>query len=148
MYVWEAAAVPHHVQTGEMVWALGAMHLKMWRCFQVFDDKENYIEDVTDANFFKCVELSCELPGAGQLQVEIFEPMRAREGVGSGGQEMGGRGWSVRFPCLWGVFLLLGHDGPSFVRDARLPSPCASGLTWALAAWLFRGVAGLYKRWL
>ena len=36
---------------------------------QVFDDRDNYIDDVTDADLYKCVELNCELPGAGQLQV-------------------------------------------------------------------------------
>ena len=36
---------------------------------QLFDDKKNFIQDVTDADIFKCVELKCELPGAGQLQV-------------------------------------------------------------------------------
>ena len=36
---------------------------------QLFDDKKNFIQDVTNADIFKCVELNCELPGAGQLQV-------------------------------------------------------------------------------
>lgn len=36
---------------------------------QSFDDQKNYVDDVTDADFYKCIELNAELPGAGQLQV-------------------------------------------------------------------------------
>lgn len=36
---------------------------------QSFDDKKNYIEDVTDADFYKCVEINGTLPGASQLEV-------------------------------------------------------------------------------
>lgn len=36
---------------------------------QSFDDQKNYIEDVTDADFYKCIEINGELPGASQLQV-------------------------------------------------------------------------------
>lgn len=35
----------------------------------MFNDQKNYIDDVTDADLFKCVELTCELPGASQLEV-------------------------------------------------------------------------------
>lgn len=36
---------------------------------QVIDDRANYIDDVTDALIYKCIELNCELPGASQLKV-------------------------------------------------------------------------------
>lgn len=36
---------------------------------QSFDDKKNYVEDVTDADFYKCIQLNSTLPGASQLQV-------------------------------------------------------------------------------
>lgn len=38
---------------------------------QVFSDDDNYIDDVTDADLYRCVELNCELPGASQLQVRV-----------------------------------------------------------------------------
>lgn len=48
-------------------------------CFptkQVFSDVDNYIDDVTDADLYRCVELNCELPGASQLQVMWCDVMR------------------------------------------------------------------------
>lgn len=39
---------------------------------QSFNDKKNYIDDVTDADFYKCIELNSSLPGASQLQVLII----------------------------------------------------------------------------
>lgn len=39
---------------------------------QTFNDKKNYIDDVTDADFYKCIELNSTLPGASQLQVRAY----------------------------------------------------------------------------
>lgn len=36
---------------------------------EMMDDRENYIDDVTDADLYKCFEINCHLPGASQLQV-------------------------------------------------------------------------------
>lgn len=36
---------------------------------QSFNGKDSYIEDVTDADFYKRIDLNCTLPGASQLQV-------------------------------------------------------------------------------
>lgn len=38
-----------------------------------FNDKKNYISDATDVDFYKCVELHTELPGAGQLEIEVMD---------------------------------------------------------------------------
>lgn len=37
-----------------------------------FNDKDNYVEDVTDADFYKCIQLNSTLPGASQLQVGLW----------------------------------------------------------------------------
>ncbi|CAM9803499.1 unnamed protein product, partial [Hapterophycus canaliculatus] len=44
-------------------------YLKVKLGKEVFSDVDNYIDDVTDADLYRCVELNCELPGASQLQV-------------------------------------------------------------------------------
>lgn len=36
---------------------------------QGINDREHYIDDVTDALIYKCFELNCELPGSSQLKV-------------------------------------------------------------------------------
>jgi len=38
-----------------------------------FNDKENYVSDATDVDFYKCIELHTELPGAGQLEIEVMD---------------------------------------------------------------------------
>lgn len=35
---------------------------------EAVDDRKNYIDDVTDADLYKCFEVNCTLPGASQLQ--------------------------------------------------------------------------------
>jgi hypothetical protein len=37
----------------------------------VFDDRKNYIKDQTEVDFYKCIELHTELPGAGLLEIEV-----------------------------------------------------------------------------
>ena len=66
----------------------------------MFDDRENYIDDVTDADLYKCIELNCELPGAGQLQARTGCPV----GGGGGG---GGVGDGVGVGLLPSLSLLL-----------------------------------------
>mmetsp|Transcript_15392 Transcript_15392/g.31719 ORF Transcript_15392/g.31719 Transcript_15392/m.31719 type:complete len:1960 (+) Transcript_15392:197-6076(+) len=38
-----------------------------------FNDRKNYISDATDVDFYKCVELHTELPGASLLEVELMD---------------------------------------------------------------------------
>eukprot|EP00752_Nemacystus_decipiens_P012043 g10677.t1 len=38
-----------------------------------FNDKKNYIDDVTDADFYKVIELNSTLPGASQLQIDVVD---------------------------------------------------------------------------
>ncbi|GMI00136.1 hypothetical protein TrVE_jg577 [Triparma verrucosa] len=38
-----------------------------------FNDKKNYVSDVTEVDFYKCIELHTELPGAGQLEIEVMD---------------------------------------------------------------------------
>ncbi|CAM9836499.1 unnamed protein product, partial [Hapterophycus canaliculatus] len=44
-------------------------YLKIKLGKESFDDSKNYVEDVTDADFYKCIQLNSTLPGASQLQV-------------------------------------------------------------------------------
>ncbi|CAM9992524.1 unnamed protein product [Ectocarpus sp. 6 AP-2014] len=48
-------------------------YLKVKLGKEVFSDVDNYIDDVTDADLYRCVELNCELPGASQLQIDVMD---------------------------------------------------------------------------
>jgi len=37
----------------------------------VYDDRKNFIKDQTEVDFYKCIELHTELPGAGLLEIEV-----------------------------------------------------------------------------
>mmetsp|Transcript_19079 Transcript_19079/g.72115 ORF Transcript_19079/g.72115 Transcript_19079/m.72115 type:complete len:2052 (-) Transcript_19079:79-6234(-) len=39
----------------------------------LFDDRENYFEDVDEAEFYKMVEFTCELPGTSRLDVQVYD---------------------------------------------------------------------------
>ena len=38
-----------------------------------FSNRKDYVEDATDVDFYTCVELNAELPGAGQLEVKVMD---------------------------------------------------------------------------
>jgi len=38
-----------------------------------FNDRKNYISDATDVDFYKCIELHTELPGASLLEIECMD---------------------------------------------------------------------------
>jgi hypothetical protein len=40
---------------------------------QVFDDRENAIDDVTDVDLYKVIEMNTELPGISQLTIEMMD---------------------------------------------------------------------------
>ncbi|CBN78812.1 conserved unknown protein [Ectocarpus siliculosus] len=48
-------------------------YLKVKLGKESFDDKKNYIDDVTDADFYKCVEINGTLPGASQLEIDVMD---------------------------------------------------------------------------
>lgn len=39
----------------------------------LFDDRENAVDDVTEVDLYKLVEFNIELPGFSQLQIEVMD---------------------------------------------------------------------------
>lgn len=48
-------------------------YLKVTLGKQVFDDRENAVDDVTDVDLYKMVEFNAELPGTSQLIIEVMD---------------------------------------------------------------------------
>jgi len=40
---------------------------------QVIDDRDNYIQDVVDADFYKMFELHTTMPGASRLKISVWD---------------------------------------------------------------------------
>ena len=38
-----------------------------------FNDRKNAVDDMTDVDLYKMIEVDCELPGAGQLEISMMD---------------------------------------------------------------------------
>jgi hypothetical protein len=48
-------------------------YLKIKLGKEKFNDRKNYVDDVTDVDFYKLVELKAELPGASSLDIQVMD---------------------------------------------------------------------------
>ncbi|CAM9794895.1 unnamed protein product, partial [Chrysoparadoxa australica] len=88
-----------------------------------FDDVKNYINDVTDADLYKCVEINAELPGAGQLILSLmdYDDIGANELIGRTVIDLEDRWFDQRWQQLGMENRCEDMTGPSSMRWQTKP---------------------------